>query len=78
MIRIKRTGRRPEFPPEGAANEGGACLRLVSPKPEAADQADGEETESASGHARRASPAIVEDAHSWIRTYVDPRNIYLA
>ena len=79
MIRLKRTGMRSESGPRGAQRGDRPHLRLVTPAPEASEETPPEAKEEAGGRpTRRASSPAHEDPHAYVRTWVDPRNIYLA
>ena len=78
MIRLKRTLRKPKSRPEEAAGGGRRHLRLVVSESGEAPEEDAPEQVEAAARRPGAPETAYEDPHSFVRTYVDPRNIYLA
>ena len=78
MIRFKRALRRPDSDPGEAEGPENRHLRLVVPRAgEACEDAPPEPAEAVAPRSS-APKSAYEDPHAFVRTYVDPRNIYLA
>ncbi len=77
MIRLRRTLRRQRNGSREATGGGEPHLRLVVPERGETEEVAPEQTESPARRTRAPKTAD-DDSHSWVRTYVDPRNIYLA
>lgn len=78
MIRLKRTLGRPGSRPGEALGAGRRHLRLVVPEPGEAPEEGAPEQAEAEATRSSAPNSAYEDPHSFVRTCVDPRNIYLA
>lgn len=78
MIRLERTGTRSEAGPRGPQRGDWPLLRLVTPAPEASLEAPPGAEEEGGRPTPRVSSAGYEDPHAFVRTWDDPRNIYLA